>query len=244
LAWLSPSVAVADSLYPSPSSALPLFSTCQSVCLLYAQRLRLFQCCPLTHYSLPHETEVMRCYLVENFRVHVTDKVTDSDVFVAYIGPWTVWHTHVYSGRGSFCNELVRVRCASLTTLLIMTLSCLCFCLGGGGFGAMLYFYIMGRNWPVPSWPCSQPVGKPVWHIPLLCVQWKTPDDGHKNCPKHVEFYSKNKFEKWGPRWHSGYGAVLQIGRSLFRSQLVSLEFFIVIKSSRPHYGSGGRLSL
>ena len=24
----------------------------------------------------------------------------------------------------------------------------------------------------------------------------KTADDGQKNCPKHVEFYSKNKFEK------------------------------------------------
>ena len=24
----------------------------------------------------------------------------------------------------------------------------------------------------------------------------KTPDDGQKNCPKHVEFYFKNKFEK------------------------------------------------
>jgi len=23
-----------------------------------------------------------------------------------------------------------------------------------------------------------------------------TPDDGQGNCPKHVEFYSKNKFEK------------------------------------------------
>jgi len=23
-----------------------------------------------------------------------------------------------------------------------------------------------------------------------------TPDDGQKTCPKHVEFYSKNKFEK------------------------------------------------
>jgi len=29
-----------------------------------------------------------------------------------------------------------------------------------------------------------------------MCVQWKTPDDGQRNCPKHVEFYSKNKFEK------------------------------------------------
>jgi len=24
----------------------------------------------------------------------------------------------------------------------------------------------------------------------------KTPDDGQRNCPKHVEFYLKNKFEK------------------------------------------------
>jgi len=30
----------------------------------------------------------------------------------------------------------------------------------------------------------------------MLCVQWKTPDDGQRNCPKHAEFYSKNKFEK------------------------------------------------
>jgi hypothetical protein len=39
-------------------------------------------------------------------------------------------------------------------------------------------------------------LSKPVWHIPLLCVQWKTPYDGQRNCPKHVEFHSKNKFEK------------------------------------------------
>ena len=47
-----------------------------------------------------------------------------------------------------------------------------------------------------PSWSSSQAASKPVWHIPLLCVQWKTPDDEQRNCPKHVEFYSKNKFEK------------------------------------------------
>jgi len=41
-------------------------------------------------------------------------------------------------------------------------------------------------------------VSKPVWHIPLLCVLWKNPDDGQRNCPKHVEFYSKNKLEKLG----------------------------------------------
>ena len=27
-------------------------------------------------------------------------------------------------------------------------------------------------------------------------LQWKIPDDGQRNCPKHVEFYSKNKYEK------------------------------------------------
>ena len=28
----------------------------------------------------------------------------------------------------------------------------------------------------------------------LLCVQYWTPVDGQRNCSKHVEFYSKNKF--------------------------------------------------
>ena len=44
----------------------------------------------------------------------------------------------------------------------------------------------------VPSWSCSQA----VWHIPLLFVKRKTPHDGKRNCPKHVNLYSKNKFEK------------------------------------------------
>ena len=48
----------------------------------------------------------------------------------------------------------------------------------------------------VPSWFCSQAVSKPLLHIPFLCVQWKTPYDGQRNCPKHVEFHSENKFEK------------------------------------------------
>jgi hypothetical protein len=30
----------------------------------------------------------------------------------------------------------------------------------------------------------------------LLCLQWITPDDGQRNCPKHVEFHFKIKFEK------------------------------------------------
>jgi len=29
-----------------------------------------------------------------------------------------------------------------------------------------------------------------------VCTVKKTPDDAQRNCPKHVEFYSKNEFEK------------------------------------------------
>ena len=29
-----------------------------------------------------------------------------------------------------------------------------------------------------------------------MCVQCKTHGDGQRNCSKHVEIYSKNKFEK------------------------------------------------
>ena len=31
----------------------------------------------------------------------------------------------------------------------------------------------------------------------LLCIQYLTSDDGHKTCPKYLEFYSKNKFKKF-----------------------------------------------
>ena len=30
----------------------------------------------------------------------------------------------------------------------------------------------------------------------IAVCKWKSPDDGQKNCPKYVEFHSKNKFEK------------------------------------------------
>ena len=83
----------------------------------------------------------------------------------------------------------------------------------------------------------------------LLCVQWKTADDGQRNCPKHVEFYSKNKiWEISASSWfyyktlylnYSGYVTVLQIGRMLVRSQLMPLEFFIDIISFRSHCGPG-----
>ena len=57
--------------------------------------------------------------------------------------------------------------------------------------------YVIQVCWQPASRIGTEPVpSRSVWRTPLLCVQWKTPDDGQRNCPKHVEFYSKNKFEK------------------------------------------------
>ena len=42
---------------------------------------------------------------------------------------------------------------------------------------------------------CEQDQDGTSWSY-LQTVRWKIPDDGHRNCPKHVEFHSKNKCEK------------------------------------------------
>ena len=43
--------------------------------------------------------------------------------------------------------------------------------------------------------------GDGICHTRLLTAceqdQDRTTDEGHRNCPEHVEFCSKNKFEKW-----------------------------------------------
>ena len=68
---------------------------------------------------------------------------------------------------------------------------------GSSTAGHTVVCQVPGREWPSglltaceqdqdgTSWSCSQA----VWHIPLLCVQWKTTDDEQRNCPKHVEFF-------------------------------------------------------
>jgi hypothetical protein len=38
---------------------------------------------------------------------------------------------------------------------------------------------------------------KPARNIPMSNVQQKTPDDGQRTCPKHVEFFDKIKFGKF-----------------------------------------------
>jgi len=70
-----------------------------------------------------------------------------------------------------------------------------------------------------------------VWHIPLLCVQWKTPDDGQRNCPKHGEFYSKNKFENSASSWfyYKNYSDMFQCNFDINFILLICAQVGIII---------------
>jgi hypothetical protein len=59
-------------------------------------------------------------------------------------------------------------------------------------YTAMLYAF--GQDHPEPARKLST---NPVWHKPLLCVRWETPDDGQRNFLKHGEFHFKTKLEKF-----------------------------------------------
>jgi len=60
------------------------------------------------------------------------------------------------------------------------------------------------RGYPLYTWQTSRVRFQPdsarkrshnlheAYQLP--CVEWITPDDGHRRCPKQVEFYDKNKF--------------------------------------------------
>jgi hypothetical protein len=51
-----------------------------------------------------------------------------------------------------------------------------------------------GPGWSctaVPSWSCLKAVIKTAWPITAPSVQWDTPDDGQRNCPKYVAFLDK-----------------------------------------------------
>ena len=56
-------------------------------------------------------------------------------------------------------------------------------------------FKLSGRNWfhPDPARKLSLNLYD-IYHCRVYSL--KFPDDGQRNCPKHVEFYPKNKFEK------------------------------------------------
>ena len=47
------------------------------------------------------------------------------------------------------------------------------------------------------SWWWTQELSEKCRVLSLPCVQWKIPDDGHRNCPKHVEFYLSLLCVQW-----------------------------------------------
>ena len=51
--------------------------------------------------------------------------------------------------------------------------------------------YVIQFCWQLASKPSANL--NDIYHC---CVQWRTTDDGQRNCPKHVDFHSKNKTEK------------------------------------------------
>ena len=54
-----------------------------------------------------------------------------------------------------------------------------------------------GLGWnSVPSWPCSKSVYKPVWHIPLLSIQWINSRWWTDELPETCRVSCQNKFVK------------------------------------------------
>jgi hypothetical protein len=81
------------------------------------------------------------------------------------------------------------------------------------------------------SWSCSKAVYKPVWHIPLLSLQWITPDDGQRNCPRHVKFFFQNKFEKLVHL----FGFIMKKNTTCLFQYITIGLFFLLIKESCFH---------
>jgi len=74
---------------------------------------------------------------------------------------------------------------------------------------------------------------------PFPCLSQKLPSVGGGECVFIIIFTFHWCVYSIPLPYHSGKGAVLQIGRSLVRSQLVSVDFFIDIKSFWSHYDHG-----
>jgi hypothetical protein len=61
---------------------------------------------------------------------------------------------------------------------------------------------------------------------------YSTPDDGQRNCPKHVEFYSKNKFDK-----------LVHLVGFIIRIRIVPMYWKCNTTSSSCHKKSNGVIS-
>ena len=87
-------------------------------------------------------------------------------------------------------------RCTNFSNLFLVW-NCTCFgqilCPSSGFFHST---HSNGYMWYRFADSLRAGSGRNIYHILLPCVQWKSPDERQRNCPKHVEFYTKNKPEK------------------------------------------------
>jgi hypothetical protein len=80
----------------------------------------------------------------------------------------------------------------------------------------------------VPGWNIHP---DPARMYPFLRVQWITPDDGQRDCPKHVEFHFQNKFEElvhlvgFIVRHYKVFGVLVSVS-SYTRSKVLVLPIF------------------
>jgi len=114
---------------------------------------------------------------------------------------WSARRRDWYRQLADYILIIKPTRCTNFTNLFLEQ-NAVCFgeflCPSSGVFhcthsNGLCHTACNKQDQDVPSWFCLL---QAVWHKPLLCVQWKTPDDGQRNSPKHTAFCSKNKFVK------------------------------------------------
>ena len=208
LSWASP----IQSIYPHPIS-------CRSV-LILSTHLRLGLPCSLFPSGFPHQDPIRPPLLPGEYKGTFLQTVVAtgyevrtkfpfaprkpsphnthrSPLFISYTNTignirrkqlwWALaelilqWkHSKYFIFKVCVCSSLCRCLCLSVCLSVSLSLSL------SLSVNDEIFFPRIGT-----SRSCSQAVNKPVWHISLQCVQWEKPDDGQRNCPKHVSFNPK-----------------------------------------------------
>jgi len=121
-----------------------------------------------------------------------------------------------------FQNLFIIISCCTYKQLFLLALCNI--------YSYSYIYFLLITTWQVLEFFCNVQ----CYRFSIPWNKWEQLNVTNKLCDICVNIHTQ-----WGPRWHSGKGAMLQIGRSLVRSQLVPLEFFINIKSLKLHYGPG-----
>ena len=89
--------------------------------------------------------------------------------------------------------------------------------------------YVIWVCWQLGSSKLS-PNPYDIYHC---CVQWKTPDNGQRNRPKHVKFHSKKKFEK-----------LVQLVGFTIRNEIVSWHKLYTFEYIQNHFNGAINVSI